>query len=76
MNQPFKFGPRAEADKIVYIREVAVADLPQDLRDQVQGIDVLYSVNRPDGERVALVNGRDLAFLLARQHELAPVSVH
>ena len=30
----------------------------------------------PDGERLALVRDRQLAFFLARQNELTPVSVH
>ena len=75
MNHPFSFGPE-KGDKIVYIREVAVADLPDDVREQVPGVETLYSVHREDGERLALVKDRDLAFLLAREHELAPVSVH
>jgi hypothetical protein len=36
----------------------------------------LYSVHTADGERIALVGDRDLAFAAARQHEMNPVSVH
>lgn len=61
---------------IVYVRSVAVADLPQDVQDQVEGIEVLYAVHRPDGERLALVKDRAMAFALARQNDLAPVNVH
>lgn len=61
---------------IVYVRPVKTDDLPAELRAQLGGVDVVYSVNRPDGERLALVVNRDLAFVLARQHDLAPVSVH
>jgi hypothetical protein len=50
--------------------------LPDDLRQQIGAVETVYSVHRPDGERLALVRDRDLAFLLARQHDLAPVSVH
>ncbi|MDR5652330.1 DUF1150 family protein [Ruixingdingia sedimenti] len=75
MDVPFDFGPET-GDRIVYVRPVAVADLPEDLRAQVGGLDVIYSVHRPDGERLALVRDRKLAFLLARQHDLAPVNVH
>lgn len=76
MNQPFKFGSEAAADRIVYVRSVEVVDLPQEVRDQVGDMTTLYSVNRPDGERLALVKDRDLAFDIARQNDLAPVSVH
>ena len=61
---------------IVYVRPVLVADLPSDLQAQAEGIETLYAVHRPNGERVALVADRKLAFALARHHDMAPVSVH
>lgn len=64
------------ASPIVYVREVKVADLPEELRDQAAGLDVIYAVHRMNGERLALVANRGLAFALARQHDMAPVSVH
>lgn len=61
---------------IVYIRSVRVETLPDELREQVGDRTLVYSVHRADGEHVALVSDRSLAFDLARQHDLAPVSVH
>jgi len=61
---------------IVYVRAVAVAELPDEVRAQIDGLETVYSVHRADGERLALVADRALAFLLARQHDFAPVSVH
>lgn len=75
MDHPFDFGPES-GDRIVYVRPIAVADLPEALRLQAAGLETIYSVNRPDGERLALVRDRQLAFALARQHDLAPVNVH
>lgn len=75
MDHPFDFGPES-GDRIVYVRPIAVADLPEPLRQQAAGLETIYSVNRPDGERLALVRDRQLAFALARQHDLAPVNVH
>ena len=63
-------------ERIVYVRQVAVSDLPQDIQDQAEGIETLYSVHRPDGARLALVKDRSLAFALARQNDLAPVNAH
>jgi hypothetical protein len=63
-------------DSIVYVRPVAVADLPEEVRAQVGDLSTVYSVNRPDGERLALVADRHMAFALARQHDLAPVNAH
>jgi len=61
---------------MVYVRPVLVTDLPDDLRDQVEGLDVIYSVHRANGDRVALVANRQLAFALAKQNDMAAVSVH
>ena len=62
--------------RIVYVRPVAVADLPEPIRREAGGIETLYAVHDADGERLALVRDRDLAFVLARQNDLAPVHVH
>jgi hypothetical protein len=64
------------ADRIVYVRPVAVADLPAELREQAMGAETVYAVHRPDGARLALVRDRALAFALARQNDMAPVNVH
>ncbi len=61
---------------IVYVRPVLVADLPAALQEQAEGFETIYAVHRPNGERLALVADRKLAFALARQHDMAPVSVH
>ncbi|MGV8987555.1 MAG: DUF1150 family protein [Cypionkella sp.] len=61
---------------IVYVRPVQVADLPADLQAQAEGFETIYAVHRPDGERLALVANRSMAFALAREHDMAPVSVH
>ncbi len=63
-------------DRIVYVRPVAVADLPDEVQAQVGDHETLYAVHRADGERLALVKDRQLAFVLARQNDLAPVAVH
>ncbi|MCI2400788.1 DUF1150 family protein [Aliiroseovarius subalbicans] len=64
------------AERIVYVRPVKPEDLPEEMRAEVEGVDRLYAVHNEDGERLALVQGRRLAFALARQHDLAPVNVH
>lgn len=74
MDSKFDFG--AETPQTVYIRQVSAATLPQDLRAQLPGVQVLYAVHDADGARLALVQDRALAFTLARQNELRPVSVH
>jgi hypothetical protein len=63
-------------ERIVYVRAVPVADLPAQIRDQAPGLDHIYAVHGEDGACLALVRDRKLAFVLARQNDLAPVSVH
>lgn len=75
MNSKYDFGPH-EGARIVYVRPVRVADLPAEVRAQADGIETLYAVHDSDGDRLALVANRQLAFVLARQNDLAPVSVH
>ncbi|MEM1273153.1 MAG: DUF1150 family protein [Pseudomonadota bacterium] len=61
---------------IVYIRKVSVADLPDELRAQAGATEDLYAIGSEDGRQLALVKDRKLAFLVARQNEMTPVSVH
>ncbi|MGE0408297.1 MAG: DUF1150 family protein [Amphiplicatus sp.] len=69
--------------KLVYVRTVVARDVMNDLVDEEGDLFIevaedatLYSVHSADGERIALVGDRDLAFAAARQHEMNPVSVH
>lgn len=66
----------AQENRIVYIRQVAVADLPDEVRREIRGLDTIYAVHDTEGERIALVKDRRMAFVLARQNDMAPVSVH
>lgn len=65
-----------DADNTVYVRRVTMDNLPAEVRMQAPELEALYAVHGVDGERLALVADRRLAFALARQHELVPVSVH
>lgn len=76
MHTKFDFGNEDGAQPIVYVRKVAVKDLPKEVRDQVGGLDSIYAVHHADGEQLALVRDRALAFVLARQNDFAPVTVH
>ncbi len=74
MNTPYEIN--AEGDRIVYVKAIDVADLPRDVRDQAGDLDHLYAVHDSDGQQLALVADRKMAFVLARQHDLSPVAVH
>lgn len=75
MDTPFEFENEAQ-ERIVYVRAVDVAELPEDVRQVAGGRDQIYAVHAPNGERLALVRDRNMAFLLARQNDFAPVTVH
>lgn len=69
--------------KLVYVRTVLASECADDLVDDETGVVIdipgdttLYSVHAGDGQRIALVGDRELAFAAARQHEMNPVSVH
>ena len=70
-----KTCPKSD-DRIVYVRPVLVEDLPEDMRQAVGDEKSLFAVHNADGERLAVVKDRKLAFVLARQNDYAPVNVH
>ena len=63
-------------DRIVYIRSVDLKDLPDDIRVQLPKDKSFYAVHNSDGVRLAIVEKRDMAFVLARQNDLSPVMAH
>ncbi len=75
MNTPFDIKGM-DLERLVYVRPVDVSDLPDGLQEQAQGLGTVYALHSSDGERLALVKDRSLAFILARQNDLAPVNVH
>jgi len=68
--------PKQEKSRLVYVRAVDPADLPQDVQEQIDFEGPVYAIHADDGERIALTRDRKMAFLLARTHEMVPVSVH
>mgnify|MGYP000250373373 CR=1 FL=1 len=61
---------------MVYVKPVEVADLPIEVRNQIKGVEQMFAVHDPEGQQLALVADRRLAFDLARQHDYAPQAVH
>ena len=74
MQEPFMTD--TDENRIVYVKAVDVSDLPKDVQGQVDGVEQLYAVHDSQGQQLALVAGRNLAFKLARQNDYAPVAVH
>lgn len=75
MNEIYDFGTEPE-ERIVYVRAVSVEDLPDEIREQAAGLERLYALHDANGERLALVKDRRLAFSLARENDVTALSVH
>lgn len=68
--------PHVPQNKLAYIRQIDRADLPADVAAQVpDGADV-WGVHDAQGTCLALTGDRRAAFFMARENNLAPVSVH
>lgn len=65
-----------EVMNLVYVRPVAVSELPEDIQAEADGATEIYAVHDTNGARLALVREKGLAFVLARQNDLSPVYVH
>ncbi|MCC7321101.1 MAG: DUF1150 family protein [Rubellimicrobium sp.] len=74
MDTRYDFGTMVQ--DLVYVKEVAVSSLPEEVQKQVQGIETVFAVHDAEGTQLALVANRNLAFLLARQHDKVPLAVH
>ena len=75
MTDHASFSDDAEEKRIVYVREVKTVDLPEEVRARTSA-DHLYAIHAENGAVLALVPDRAQAFVVARQNELSPVSVH
>lgn len=74
MDTKYDFGD--QGDRVVYVKSVAVSDLPADVRAAAGDREHLFAVHNAEGEQLALVADRTLAFVLARQNDMQPVTVH
>jgi hypothetical protein len=70
----FPFNPSAKP--IVYVRPVNAIDLPEDILTHLPHATQFYAIHHADGDRMAVVADRALAFVVARQNDYDPVSVH
>lgn len=67
-------------EKLVYVRPLELEELedllPANAIAQLDSTDDLFAVHGSDGQRLAIVEGREAAFAAARAHELVPASLH
>ncbi|WP_166416717.1 DUF1150 family protein [Cochlodiniinecator piscidefendens] len=72
----FDEGEHEPENRTVYVRPVELNDLPDEMQEEVGSETDLYALFSEEGEQLAVVSDRRMAFILARQNDLAPVSVH
>ena len=65
MNTEYNFNELRD-ERLVYVRPVDVSDLPDEVQRQADGLLQFYAVHDANGERLALVKDRQMAFALAR----------
>ncbi len=71
-----KFNFSDLGDRVVYVKSVDVAELPDEVREAAGDREQLFAVHDSDGQQLALVADRQMAFVLARQNDMRPVTVH
>ena len=70
------FDLNADVGRMVYVKPISVTDLPREVQIQANGLDELFAVHDAEGQQLALVADRKLAFALAVQNDYAPQPVH
>jgi hypothetical protein len=71
-----KFDLEGIDQGIVYVKPILAADLPDEMREKVGDLEELFAVHNASGEQLALVANRKLAFHLARENHMQPVTLH
>jgi len=61
---------------VVYVKEIQACALPEALQEEAGDQQTIFAVHNADGEPLALVGDRKLAFYLARANALLPATVH
>jgi len=68
-----------DASKLAYIRGIDAAELaalPNEVLSNVDDVDELFVVTNGDGEKLAIIEGRDAAMATVRANEMQPLSLH
>lgn len=68
-----------DLSKIAYIRAIEDTEinaLPSDALDQVNDVDELFVLTNGEGQKLAIVEGREAAIQAAEMNSLTPMSVH
>ncbi len=70
------FDLNADVGRMVYVKPISVQALPQEVQEQAGDLEQLFAVHDAEGQQLALVANRKLAFALARENDYAPQPLH
>ena len=68
-----------DPSKIAYIRAIEANEinaLPTDALDQISDVHELFVLTNGEGQKLAIIEGRDAAIKAAEMNSLTPMSVH
>lgn len=71
-----KFDLTEMSAKLVYVKPINLADLPDEVRAQAGELDQIFAVHNGEGEQVAYVADLALATHLADEHAMQIVTLH
>lgn len=71
-----KYDLRAMSSDIVYVKPVRVSDLPDDVQEHAGDLTTIFAVHDAQGQQLALVANLKLAYHLARENDMRPVTLH
>lgn len=74
-----KYEEALDVSDIAYIRAIESQDLdslPNDTLEEIDDLESLYVLTNGDGQKLAIVEGREAAMATALANALTPVSVH
>ena len=63
-------------DRIVYLKPIDKADVPDEVFEEIGDIDQLWSVHNSEGEQLALVGDLNQAYYMAREFSYSPMILH
>ena len=63
-------------DRIVYLKPIDKADVPDEVFEETGDIDQLWSVHNSEGEQLALVGDLNQAYDMAREFSYSPMTLH
>lgn len=71
-----KFDLSEMGGNSVYVKQIEVANLPDELREQAGEFVHVFAVHNAKGETLALAATNELAVHLALQNNMQPVGLH